>query len=112
MWCCDSAASAWATREIEAAWTLSKALTPIQLCAYPLRGAVLLFQAINLSGNLHHTCDCARKEIKAKKERAERERAEREKAEREPVAEHPLSPDTAYRLRSPERPLRFYLSGS
>jgi hypothetical protein len=69
MWCCDSAASDWVTREIEAARTLAKPLTPIRLCAYPLRGPVLYFQAINLSNNLHHTCDCATKEAKAQKER-------------------------------------------
>lgn len=65
MWCCDSAASDWVTREIATARTLAKPLTPIRLCPYPLRGAVLDFQAINLSETLHHSCDCADKEAHA-----------------------------------------------
>jgi len=69
MWCCDSAASDWVTREIATARTLAKPLTPIRLCAYPLRGVVLYFQAINLSKSLHHNCDCANKEAQAQKER-------------------------------------------
>src|SRR4051794_36588339 len=40
MWCCDSAASRWVTREITTARMLGKPLAPIQLCAYPLQGAV------------------------------------------------------------------------
>jgi Flp pilus assembly protein TadB len=75
MWCCDSAASDWVTREIAAARILAKPLTPIRLCAYPLRGAVSYFQAINLSKNLHHNCDCASKEAQAQKERKERAKA-------------------------------------
>jgi hypothetical protein len=59
MWCCDSAASDWVTREIETARKLEKPLTPIQLCAYPLQGPVTQFQAVNLSGSLRHNCGCA-----------------------------------------------------
>jgi len=33
---------------------------------------VLYFQAINLSNNLHHNCDCASKEKQAQQERSER----------------------------------------
>jgi TIR domain len=75
MWCCDSAASDWVAREIAAARTLLKPLTPIRLCAYPLRGEVAYFQAIDFSKDLHHVCDCARKKEAGRRPREEQERS-------------------------------------
>jgi len=72
MWCCDSAASRWVAREIAAARKLLKPLTPIRLCAYPLRAEVANFQAIDFSKDLYHACDCASNQEKAREETKER----------------------------------------
>lgn len=70
MWCCDAGASDWVMREIKTARRLAKPLTPIRLCAYPLRGEVIHFQAIDLSKKLNHGCACAREEERRRAEAA------------------------------------------
>jgi hypothetical protein len=102
MWCCDSAASQWVTKEIDSARKLGKPLTPMLLCAYPLRGAALAFQAINLSGTLQHACDCASVEearrLREAKEREAREREAREREQPEAAPAWPSSPSLAIEM--------------